>query len=132
MGDERLGVQFPLRDETQRFLAVAAVHATGLEGEILAVHIRQRQDLGLVIQCHHRHDGVGSCALPRQPEGSVRPCHFQHHICPAVVAVGTHKGGAVLRLHGEHLRVVPTDELQAACVLFTDDDAPGVFQQHAE
>ena len=132
MGDERFGIDPAFCNETQRFFTVAAVHAACLEGEIFAIHLRQRQDLRLVVQRHHSHNGVGSCALPRQPEGGVRPCHFQHHICPAVVAVGPHKGGAVLRLHGEHLRVVLAEELQAAFVLFAHDDALGAVQHDAQ
>ena len=46
--------------------------------------------------------------------------------------MGTHKGGAVLRLHGEHLRVVLAEELQAAFVLFAHDDALGAMQHNAQ
>ena len=53
MRDQQLGIELALGNELQRFFAITAVHATGLEGQILAVHIGQRQDLRLVVKCHH-------------------------------------------------------------------------------
>ena len=58
VGDEGQGVQLALCDEAQGLSAVAAVHTAGLEGQIFAVHIRQREGLRLVVERHHRHDGV--------------------------------------------------------------------------
>ena len=40
MRDQRLGIELAFGNEPQRFFAVTAVHAAGLEGQILAVHIR--------------------------------------------------------------------------------------------
>ena len=48
--DQWLGIELALGNELQRFLAVATVNAASLEGQILAVHIRQRQSLRLVVQ----------------------------------------------------------------------------------
>ena len=49
MRDQRLGIELALGNEFERFLAVATVNAAGLEGQVLAVHIRQRQSLRLVV-----------------------------------------------------------------------------------
>ena len=49
MRDQRLGIEFSIGNELQRFLAIAAVNAASLEGQVLAVHIRQRQSLRLVV-----------------------------------------------------------------------------------
>ena len=48
--DERFRIQSSLCDQPQCFLTIAAVYTAGLEGEVLAVHIRQRQCLSLVIK----------------------------------------------------------------------------------
>ena len=47
MRDQQLGVELALGNELQRILAITAVNAAGLEGQILAVHIGQRQCLRL-------------------------------------------------------------------------------------
>lgn len=39
VGDERCGVYLALLDELQNFLAVASVHAAGLERKVLAIHV---------------------------------------------------------------------------------------------
>lgn len=41
MRDQWLGIELALGNELQRFLAIATISATGLEGQILAVHIKQ-------------------------------------------------------------------------------------------
>ena len=56
--DQRLGVELAVGDEFQRLVAIAAVDAAGLEGQVLAVHFGQRQGLRSVVKCHHRDDGV--------------------------------------------------------------------------
>ena len=132
MGDEGQGVQLTLCDEAQGLGAVAAVHTTGLEGQIFAVHIRQRQGLRPVVERHHRYDSVGAGALPCQTEGGLRPRYLQHHIRAAVVAVGLYEGQTVLRRDGEHLRIVAVEEADAALVLLAHDDAFGLLQHHAQ
>ena len=47
--DQRLGIELALGNELQRFLAITAVNAAGLEGQIFAVHIGQRQGLFLFL-----------------------------------------------------------------------------------
>ena len=62
MRDQRLGIEFALGNELQSFLAIATINATGLEGQILAVHIGQRQGLRLVVKRHHRDNGIIECS----------------------------------------------------------------------
>ena len=58
MRDQRLGIKLAIGNEFQRLFAVATINAAGLECQILAVHIRQRQGLRLVVKCHHSDDGI--------------------------------------------------------------------------
>ena len=64
MRDQRLGIELALGNKLQRFLAIATVNAAGLEGQVLAVHIRQRQGLRLVVKSHHRDDRIRTSAPP--------------------------------------------------------------------
>ena len=66
MCDERCSIQFAALDQPQDFCGVAAVHAAGLEREVFAVHIGQRQRLRLVIQRNDSDDRIRSGALPRE------------------------------------------------------------------
>ena len=71
MCDQRLGVELALGDELERFFAVAAVDAAGFEGQILAVHIGEGKCLRIVVECHHRDDGIGARALPYKLESDM-------------------------------------------------------------
>ena len=62
--DQRLGIELALGNELQRFLAVATVNAAGLEGQVLTLHIGQRQSLRLVVKRHNRDDCIRASALP--------------------------------------------------------------------
>ena len=132
VGDERFRIQLALCDEAQRFLTVAAIDTARLEGQVLAVHLRQRQGLRRVIQRDHRHDGVGSCTLPRKAEGGGCACDLQNHIGAAVRAVGLHKGSALLRCDRQHLGIMLPQKADAAGVLFADDDPLRLFEHNAE
>ena len=66
MRDEWRGIDLPLRDEPHDLAALAAVHAARLEGEVLPVHIGERQHLRRVVQRRDDNDGVGARA-PRMP-----------------------------------------------------------------
>ena len=70
MSDQQLCIKLAFGDQLQGFLAVAAIYAAGLEGEILAVHLRQGQGLGPVIKCHHCDHRIGTGTLPCELEGS--------------------------------------------------------------
>ena len=132
MGDERLGIQLALCDEAQRFLAVAAIDTARLEGQIFAVHFRQRQGLRRVIQRDHRYNGIGSCTLPRKAEGGGCACDLQNYIGTAVCAVGLHKGSALLRCDRQHLGIMLLQKADAAGVLFADNDPLRLFEHNAE
>lgn len=58
MSDQWDSVNLPFLDETKDLLAVTAIHTTCLEGKVLAIHLRQRQNLWLIIECNDRHDGI--------------------------------------------------------------------------
>ena len=91
MRDKWLGIELALSNEFQRFLAIATVNAAGLEGQILAVHIGQRQSLCLIVKRHHRDDGIRARALPRKLEGVLCSGNLKHHVCTAVIAVLANK-----------------------------------------
>ena len=59
-------------DKAQNLRAIAAVHATRFEGQILTVHLGQRQHLRLIVQRHNRHNCIRTSALPREAEGILR------------------------------------------------------------
>ena len=116
----------------QDFFTVTAVHAAGFEGEILSVHLRQGQRLGLVVEGHHRYNGIGPGTAPGKAEGTLGPRHLQHHIGTAVVTVLPDKGLAFLRLTGQHLGIVLPDKGQPGRILLADDDALWLLQQGAQ
>ena len=68
MGDEWGGVNLALLNEAEDLLAVAAA---SLEGKVLAIHIRKRKDLRLVIKGNHRYNSIRTGALPREAEGVI-------------------------------------------------------------
>ena len=85
-----------------------------------------------VIQRHHRYHGIGPCAAPCQRKGVFGPCHLQHHISAAMVAVGQHKGFAFFGPANQHLRVVLPHKRGARGVLLAHDQALRVFQHGAQ
>ena len=72
MRDQRCGIDLPLLDEPQDLGAIAAIHAAGLKGQIITIHIRQRKGLGTIIKGYHRDNGIGASALPGHAEGIFR------------------------------------------------------------
>ena len=54
------------------FCTVTAIYTPGLKGQMLAVHLRQGQNLWLVIQCHNCKHCIGAGTLPRHAEGICR------------------------------------------------------------
>ena len=87
VGDEGGGVQPACGDEVQDLPAAAAVHTPGLEGQVLAVHIGQGENLRPVVQGHHRYHGVGPGALPGGGEGIPPSGRLEDHIRAAMGAV---------------------------------------------
>ena len=88
MRDQRLSIELPFCNELQRFLTVAAVNASGLEDQIFAVHIRQRQGLCLIIKRHHRDDRIRASALPCKLGRILLYCNILEAMAE-LIAVGT-------------------------------------------
>lgn len=49
MRDQRSGIDQAAFDQREDFSTVTAIHSTGLESEILSLHLRKRQSLRLVV-----------------------------------------------------------------------------------
>lgn len=64
MGDERGGIDLSGLDQTEDFFAVATINATGLEREVLSVHIGKRERLRLIIEGNDCHDCIRSGTFP--------------------------------------------------------------------
>lgn len=73
MCDEWGSVYLSLLYKMKHFFAVASVYTTGLEGEVLAVHIWQRQYLGFVIKCYYCDYGVGRAHCQARRKVSLLP-----------------------------------------------------------
>ena len=110
VGDERCGVYLSFLDEVQDFLAVTPIHTAGLKGEILAVHLWQRQYLWLVIESHNSYDGIWTSTLPGQLESVLTTCHFQHSVCTSMVAVLHDEVGTFLWCRQQYIGIVLLDE----------------------
>ena len=132
VGNQGCGIDFALFDQAEDLGAVAAVDAAGFEGQVLAVHIRQGQGLGLVVEGNHGDDGVGAGALPGQAESVLCAGHFQHHIGAAVVGVGEGECLAFFRSADQHIGVMFLNKSDAGRVLFADDDPLGIFQHDTQ
>ena len=132
MGDQRRGIQLSLLDQPQDLGTVAAVHPARFEDQVLSVHLRQGQHLRLVVQRHHRHNGIGPGATPRQLKGILRPGHLQHHIGAAVVAVLPHKCLTFLRPAQQHIGVMLPHKGTPRRVLLAQDHPLRGLQQDAQ
>ena len=64
MRDERSGVNLSRFNKAKNFLAIASIHATRFEREVLAIHIGQRKHLRLFVEGYHRYDGIRTGTLP--------------------------------------------------------------------
>ena len=69
MGDERGGIYLSLCYQIQNLLTVAAIYSARLEDEVLAIHIRQREQLRLVVHGNDGDDGIRAGTFPGQLEG---------------------------------------------------------------
>ena len=130
--DQWLGIELALGNELQRFLAVATVNAASLEGQILAVHIRQRQSLRLVVKRHHSDDRIRTSALPRKLKGILCSCHFKHNVCTAVITVLSNKIKALIGRDRQHIGIIFIHKLDTILVLLAHDDALGILQHNAK
>ena len=102
------------------------------EREVLAVHIRQRQCLSLVIKSNDRHDRIWSCTFPCKAKRGFGSCDFENDICFAMVTVGTNIICAGFGGYGKDFRIVLMDKADTAFVFFTDNDTFRVLQHDTE
>ena len=110
MRDKRGGVYLAFLDELKYLFAVTAVHTSSLEGEVLAVHLRQWQHLWLVVEGYDRYDGIWTSTLPSQLECVFSTCHLQHPVSSSMVAVLHDNVRAFLWCCQQDIRIVLLDE----------------------
>lgn len=106
MGDEWGSVYLSLLYKMKHFFAVASIYTAGLEGEVLAVHIGQRQYLGFVIKCYYCNYGVRACALPSQAEGVFASGYLYYTVGASVVAIVFYEGFALIGCSEQHFWIV--------------------------
>ena len=128
MGDERRGVNPARLYQGKDFGTIATVHPSGLERQVLPVHVRQRQQLGLVIKRHNRHDGIGTGTLPGQSETVLTTGHLQHHVRPSMGTMAQHKVFTAFGSRHLHPGIVFAHETQPLLRPFANDDAMRIFQ----
>ena len=121
--DEGSGVDLADFNQTKHLLAVATIHTTGLEGEVLAIHIGQGKHLGLVVKGNHGYNSIGSGTLPSQAEGVISPSHFEHAVGSPVVAMLQYELLALFGRGEQHIGVMRLHEATSLFGLLTDDDA---------
>ena len=107
---QRSGVEPAASDQRQDFRTFASVYASCLESEVLAVHLRQRQALGLSVHRDYRHRGVRPRTLPCETEALLRARQFYYRVCPSVPAVLHDEAEALLRSRNKHIGIVPAHE----------------------
>ena len=118
---------FPWAQQGEDLRAVAAVHAAGLEGEVLPVHLRQGEGLGGVVHGHHCYHSVGPGALPGQLEGVLPAGGLDDHVGPAVVGVGQGEGQDIPGRDHPHLGIVLADKVPPLGGFLADDDPLGLL-----
>lgn len=91
MGDERCGIYLSLFDQTEYLGAIASIHSTCLESQILTIHVGQRKHLRTVVEGYDGDHSIGACALPCQAEAIVRTSYFYYHIGASMKAVRKYK-----------------------------------------
>ena len=123
MGDEGCSINLALGYEFQNFLAIAAIYASCLESEILAIHLRERQHLRFIIEGNYCHDGIWTCTLPCELEGVVGSCHFENSVSTAMVAVLDDEVLALFRICQKDRRIMLTNKLASFLRFLTYDDA---------
>ena len=132
VGDEWGGVYLSLLNKAEHLLAVATIHATCLEGEVLAVHLWQGQHLRFVIESHHGDCGVWSGAAPCQLECIPGASHLQHAVGTAVVAVLAHKLLALIGCREQNFGIMCAHKLPSLLRRFAHDDALWLLEHDAQ
>ena len=85
--DERCGVYLALLDELQDFLAVAAIHTSCLEGEVLAVHLWEWKHLSFILEGNYRNYGIWTSTLPSELECVVCSSYFKNSVSTTIDTV---------------------------------------------
>ena len=132
MGDERGGIYLALCYQIQNLLTVAAIHSARLEDEVLAIHIRQREQLRLVVHGNDGDDGIRTGTFPGQLEGVLTARYLHHHIGSPMLTVLPDECLAVLWLYNHHLRIMLLDEISSCLRFLADDDVSRILEHGAE
>ena len=110
MGNKRSGIYLALCYQAQDFLTITAIYSTRLENEILAIHIRKRKHLGLIIHSNNSNDGIRTGTLPCQLESIRTTSYFHHHIGSAMQTLLLDEGFAIFRFYHKNLRIMFLDK----------------------
>ena len=129
--DQRRGIDPAFLDQLQRLCTVAAVHAAGLEDQVLAVHVGQGERLRAVVEGDNRDDRIWARAFPRHVEGGLGTGDLQHNVRAAVIGVGENEILQAVRFGGQYIGVVLADKVQPGFIDIANDDALRVHQSHA-
>ncbi len=132
MRNQRRGINFASFNQAQNLRTVAAIHATGFENKILAVHIGQRQALRFIVERHNRYDSIRTRAFPRQLEGIATAGNLQNNIRTAMVGMLLNKRFALLRLAKQYIGIMLADKLRSGSILLADDNALRLLQHNAQ
>ena len=87
MGNERGCINLAFCNEFQHFLAVASIHTSCLESEVLAIHLWKRQHLSFIVEGNDRNDGIWTGTLPSELECVIGSSHFKNSVSSTMVAV---------------------------------------------
>ena len=132
MRNQRRSINFAFFNQVQNLRTVAAIHATGFENKIFAVHIGQRQALRFIVERHNRYDSVRTRAFPRELEGVATAGNLQNNVRTAMVGMLLNKGLAFLRLAKQYIGIMLSDKLRSGCIFFADDDALRLLQHNTQ
>ena len=131
VGYERRCVDFTIYDKPQYFITITTVNASGLEREVFAVHIRQRQYLGMLIKSHHSDNGIRTRRLPRHSESIVRTGHFNNTVGTTMLTDSHHHLEAVFRAYNTYLGIKAANKVTPRSPLFTNYDILRLFKPQA-
>ena len=132
MRDKRRDINLSRLYQTENLGTIASIHSTGLESQILTIHIGQRKYLRIIIKRHNRNHRIGTGTFPRQAESVSGSCHFQHDISASVIAVTKYKLLTLFRLRHQYIRIMFTDKPNSFRGLFTNNDTLRFLQHHAK
>ncbi len=132
MRDERSGVNLSCFNKAKHLLAIASIHATRFEREVLAIHIGQRKHLRLVVEGYHGNDGIRTSTLPRQTEGVVGTSHFEYSIGSTMVAIPENKILTFFRSSEQYIGIMLAYKCLSFFRLLSYNDTFGLMKHSAE